>query len=264
MAKYSRPSLYRPLRKGVRIAGQGFKKRYISKNKKLKLGKIIRDVSVVKRMLNAEKKMNALSVNGQLIGQVSGNISGMYYADITPTPPNGTGGSEKTGRSIKMCSWHAQMQLIQQSNAIGRQNFKIEIYQVLGSPVTPATFATQYWFANGFVNGGNTIIDYNSNVNPDFYGRYKKIYSKRVTLMPDSVSGQTDFKTISMGGKLNHHIRFDGASTTVANGQLLLVIRTDSGNVSPSVVSTLTNIPQTAVSTGALLNYQIFRYYYDN
>lgn len=123
-----KPSLYRPLRKGVRIAGQAFKKRYISNNKKLKLGKIIKDVSVVKRMLNAEKKMNALSVNGQLIGQVSGNISGMYYADITPTPPNGTGGSEKTGRSIKMCSWHAQMQLIQQSNAIGRQNFKIEIY----------------------------------------------------------------------------------------------------------------------------------------
>lgn len=249
-------------RKGMRKAGQAIKKRYVSGGR-VNVNQVVRDVAVVKRMLNAEKKMLSLNVNGILIGQVVGNISGYYTQDITPAPANGTAGSEKTGRSIKMCSYHCQMQLIQQSSAIGRQNYKIMIFKTLGLPVNSSQFVSDYFANNGFI-GGASIIDYNSNVNPDSYGRYKKIFEKRVTLEPDSVSGQTGFKTIQFGGKFNHHVRFSGSTTTVNNGQLWMIVLADSGNCSPTVSSTLTNIPQTGTNTGATINYQMFRYYYDN
>lgn len=240
------------------------KKRYVKRGY-VNVRKIARDVMMVKRMINAEKKTFSVNLNNQVFGQVIGNSQGFHSNDITPTPAIGSGGSQRNGNSIKICSWHMTAQVIQQSAAVQAVNYKMYIFAIKGDPQTsPGTFCAEHWNTNNFVGGGGTIIDYNSQINPTRFNDSNLVYFKRLRIAPDTMSSQTGFKTINIGGKFQHHVRYDGDTQTVTNGQLILVILADSGNASPTVASTLSNIPTQAVSTGCTINYHLRYYYYDN
>lgn len=251
------------VKKVKRKVGQAVTKRYYG-NKKLNVGQIVKDVAMVKRLMNVEKKRFNLQSSANPVGQVFGNIDGWYCVDITPAMAEGVGYAQRTGASIKMTGYHLTAQFVQQSGSLGRQNFKIFIYQVMGTPLAVGTIPTTLWNPNLFVGTGTQIVDYNSQLNPDQFGKFKLLQYKHVSIAPDSISGQTAFRTFSMGKKLNHHVRFNKDTTTVVNGQIIMVVLADSGNSSTSTVSSITNIPQTAVLTGATFNWNVNTYYVDN
>lgn len=251
-------------RKGMRKAGQAIKKRYYGKGK-LNVAKIVNDVSLIKRMINAEKKTISINLQNQVFGQLLGNSAGYHSNDVTPIPIQGAGGSQRNGNSIKICSWHMTAQVIQQASAVGATHYKMFMFHIKGDPLSsPATFVNEHWNTNNFVGGGGQIVDYNSQLNPTEYNNARLLFFKTFTIQPDAITGQTGFRTINVGGKLQHHVRYNGDANTINSGQIYLVILADSGNCSPTVVSTLTNVPQTAVSTGCTLNYHLRWYYYDN
>lgn len=252
------------VKKAGRKVGQALTTRY-AKGGKVNMGRVIRDVALVKRMLNAEKKFLAVNLLGQVFGQTLGNTAGFHSNDITPIPAIGSGSYQRNGQSIKICSFHMTAQVIQQSAATQGVNYKMFIYKIAGDPEpTPATFVNEQWATNQFVGGGGQIVDYNSQINPNRFAEAKLIYFKSFRIAPDNNTGQTGFKTLNLGGKIQHHIRYDGDSQNITQGQLILVILADSGNCSPVVSSTLSNIPVQAVNTGCTLNYNIRWYYYDN
>lgn len=269
MAYKKKSSVFRRFRKGVRRAGQMagkvLKKRYYP-NQKLNIGQIAKDVAVVKRMINAEKKATSININNQVFGQVLGNSAGYHSNDITPVPAQGIGSAQRTGNSIKICSWHMNAQIIQQASATQAVNYKLYMFRIKGEPLTsPATFVSEHWNSNNFVGGGGSIVDYNSQLNPAEFNNAQLLYFKSFRIQPDQLSGQTGFRTINIGGKMQHHVRYlaDGG-TAVSQGQIYLVILADSGNCSPTTASTLSNIPVSAVSTGCTINYHLRWYYYDN
>lgn len=249
--------LARVARKGVRKVGQAIKGRYYGKGG-LNVARIASDVAMVKKLMNVEKKRWILNQSNVPIGQVAGNLSGYYQTDLTPFPVSGSGYNQRDGSSLKMVSYHMQMQFISQSAAIGRTNYKIYIIETLASTFNPASAMLD----NTFVSG--SIVDYNSQINPDYFGRYKIIQTKRVSIEPDSATGQTAYRTVSMGKKHQVHIRFSLDTATVTNKRLYMLILADSGNCSTSTASTLTGIPQTAINTGATLSFNYTAYYVDN
>lgn len=271
MAYKKKPSVFRRLRKGVRRAGQmagtALKKRYYPNNK-LQVNKIVRDVATLKRMINAEKKVSSINLDAQVFGQVLANSAGYHSNDITPVPSQGSGYNQRNGNSIKICSWHMTAQVIQQSSASQAVNYKMYIFSIKGDPVSsPATFVGEHWNTNNFVKlaGVNgQIVDYNSQLNPVRYNDAKLVYFKSFRIAPDATTGQVGFRTLNIGGKFQHHVRYDNDSNTVTSGQLVMVILADSGNCSTSTLSTLSNIPTGTTNTGCNLNYHLRWYYYDN
>lgn len=236
-----------------------------------KYDQMAKDVMFLKSVINSEKKRLDQSTALAPVSQCNGNSSGYWIADVTPVPASSSSVSGRTGSSIKLHTSHAQFQIIQQSAASQGVNLKIMFVQVKGAPfVSPTSFITQMYNQNTFVlnSGSPAIIDYNSQLNPDYFGTYKVLRSMKVSVPIDPYSGALQIKTFEMGIKYNngqgHHIRYSADTTTVADGQIYMIILADSGNQSAGTASTLTGIPTGVINSGCLLSYDLKHYYYDN
>lgn len=242
------------------------KKRYMRKGN-LNVGKIMRDVSYLKSVLNPEKKRFQLTNTDQGIGQCTGNVSAFYVTDITPVPAQGTTSVTRNGNSLKLHSSYFKFQFQQQSATTSQISFKIMVIEVKGTPYTSlgGTMVPNMFNANSFITGGS-IIDYNSDRNPEAFKNYKVLCTKVVTLPCNQISTQTMIKNVSFGMKYrSHHVKFlNDGSQSIATGQLVLLILANNGNASTGTVSTLGGTQSTAINTGALLQQDITHYYYDN
>lgn len=253
----------------AREAGQAIKNRYYGGNK-LNVAQIASDVAVLQRLVNVEKKrFDKVIVTPQPVGQVNGNATGAFCVDVTPLIPEGITFNSRNGASIKLTGWHTKLQLTQQASAQHPMKVKIMFFQVKGNPITTSSFITppsSLYNWNSFVGGGSSVVDYNSDINPDNFSKYKLIRQKVITLQPDPLSGTTMLKTFSIGMKYKkgHHVRYDGDTTNVLNGQILMLVLCDSGNMSTTTASTLSNVPVSGINTGATLLYDFRSYYVDN
>lgn len=257
-------------RKYVRKVGRNIvraaKKRYVRKGKP-NVKRIVKDVAFLKSVLNPEKKRFVINnTSNTPCGQVSGNANGFLVLDVTPTPVVGTGFSQRNGASIRLHSSYFQFQLYDQTATNHPMKIKFMLCQVMGNPQTPSTAVAQMITPNPFLNPGTTpIYDYNCALNPDYLRQYKCIRQWKSYIMPDQTSGQRIVKDVKIGVKYrNLHTRFSQDSSTVASGQLILIILCDSGNSSTSTACTIANVPVTPVNTGMSVNYNLLHYYYDN
>lgn len=260
-----------PKKKSSAIGGF-FRKRYGTLAKP-KYGRILKDVMFLKGVVNAEKKrINVVNTGAVALGQVIGNASGHFCLDITPTPAQGATVSTRSGASIKLHSMFAKFQFNQLANTNHPARFKMQIVQVLGAPQLAGNIPNQFFIGNRWISNNNSgspqVFDFASERNPDYYGQYKVLRTKYFTIQPDSLSGQTMLKDVQLKMKFNrgkgHHIRFNADTTTVSNGQIVLIITCDSGNASASVTSTLAGVQISGVNTAYGLNYDIMEYYFDN
>jgi len=220
--------------------------------------------------VQSEKFRKTITYLAGNVGQVNGNGSGYHAADITPIVSVGDGYNGRTGSKIRLHSSYLQFQFGDQTNASSAIRGKILVFK-LNNEVVPSpysSFITQNMMNyNTFVGGGFTIVDYNSSYNPDYFKDWKLIRQKNFTHKSDNISGQKVITSLSMGIKYNkgkgHTVQFDKSTDTLVGGQILVLILLDNGNNS-GTASTLTNISNTAASTGLTLNYSIDHYYYDN
>nr|UOF81223.1 capsid protein [Cressdnaviricota sp.] len=255
------------LRKFGGAVKQTLKNRYMHKGG-YNIAQIMKDVSLLKTMVNAEKKHYFNVSQGNLLAQCSGATGqGLYNQDITPIPAQGTTTTTRIGNSIKMHSSIMKLQFYQSADTTQAIKVRMVIVKVKGSPQTVSTFVANAFELNQFVlNAGNAaIVDYNSSYNPDYFGQFEIVTERKFYIPPDQVSGVKSIKSYNIPLKWNHHVRFatDG-SQTLSDGQLILVLLADSGNWDASTASTLTNVAVPAVSTGLSFDYSIMNYYYDN
>lgn len=245
-------------------AGKAIKKRYI---KKTGLKQLARDVAMVKSMINAEKKRYTLvNYTPTLIGQCSGNTTAHYTLDITPIPSQNNTFTGRSGSSIKLHAMCMKFQFYQQSATVTPVRLKWYIMKPKGQVVTTAI--TTSWFnSNQWIQSASSvsIYDTHSQFNPDYFGSYNIVRQGKFMLPLDNLSGQTTIKDLTIRLKFkNHHVRYYGDTTSVVDGQLLLIIFADTGNCSTTTASTLSPIINTAINTGASFVSDIRSYYYDN
>lgn len=258
----------RGLAKVVKRAGKqvykAAKKRYVTKTGKgLRVGQIIKDVSMLKRMINAEKKRLSIGVNNTAVGQVNGNTLGAYCVDITPMPTEGVTYSTRNGASIKWTSGYLQLQFIHQSATQSAIKGTIYILKVPNQVINSSTCIANFFNPSPFITS-TSIYDDNCTRNQDYYKDFKVLARRKFRVSCDQLSGQSVQQTVKMPLKFGHHVKFSGDTQTLSDGQVFMLIVTDSGNINGATASTVGNISVTAVSTGLNLCWGMTNYFVDN
>lgn len=253
-------------KQGKRILRYGKKRYYNSKSGSLNTNRMLQDVAMLKSIINAEKKEISVLAGASTVGQVNGNADGLLVLDVTPVSTQGTGDSQHSGDSIKVTTGMFNFQFSHMSALQSNMRIYVELYTVLGKPQATSDVLNQLYKPNPFITGAN-IRDYNSVIDQDYRQQYKLIASRKVYIKSDQYSGQnliTECKMPLRFGKFGHHVKFQENSSNVASGQLILVIRADTGNISGSTTSTLSGVINSAVNTGVYVNKNLQYYYYDN
>jgi len=247
----------RVVRKGVKYA----KKRYVSKKGNLRLGKIVRDVAMVKKLINVEKKRFSSNYTG-VLGQVNGAGGGAVMLDITPFITKGNDANQRNGNSIKMTGLYIQGQFLQQSAAIDRNTVSVELWCHKNKEVgmSLASTGNEIYTNSPFSNQ----IDFVSRRNQDYFSDYVCLRKKMVRVTADTFSGTNIVRnaTFSFPIKLNRHLRWSDSNVLI-NGQIFLIMRCQSGNASASTGSTA-NIPHQGINTGLTYALDQITYYVDN
>lgn len=258
----------RYVKKVAKKVGRAVKSRYFSGKgySKPKIGQMVKDISMIKGMLNTEKKRvtQTSGTDTFLLGQVNFNNSGHWLADITPNPQQGVGVENKTGNSIKVVGSHFDFQFWAQHAMISGQRIKIQVIQVLGQPFSTVTdILGKFITPTAFVTGG-TIYDINSDRDQDYYKNFRVLLTKYAYLKPDDMSGETSVARVKFGMKYNMHIRNNNNDPTLSSGQLIMLITADRGNCNSANNSGLGGVPVIPANTGSVFRFENVHYFVDN
>lgn len=249
-------------RGALRAVGSAIKNRYGNKGGFTQLAK---DVSMLKGMLNTEKKRVEANSYGNKLGQCDVNNDGFYSYEITPLPSQGTGYGNREGSSILFKSFHSNIQFVGQSAQIQKMRIKMMVVQTQDALTTPLGDWLTY---NKFIYAvdGATIFDFQSQINPDYRSKIKIIKQKYITLQADTASSQLNMVTtqLKLKFKKGHHIRFNGNTNTPTNNRFFVILLAESGNRSTTTSSTLSNVCQQAPNTGCVVSWNSTAYYIDN
>lgn len=202
-------------------------------------------------------------------------VGGWLAFDITPHPIENNGFSGREGSQIVLNSTYAQFKFTQQSgNTLTPIRIRMVILDVQGAPQDSKAVMEAFYLNSALPNGNgignnNGLIDFNSNISPDQRSQYKVIYNKTTTLFQDSVDAGLMVKNHVIKLKYNrgkgHKIRFIQNSTTLAHGQLVMLITADAGNLGAVAYSGPGNgtLVNNAANSGAALNFNICHYFTD-
>lgn len=243
------------------------------KKGKLSGSRVLKDIAMLKAMVNAEKKRLIVPQTGFVpVAQVRNNgaseLSGSYVQDVTPIPAQGIGYNQKTGNSIKLHSMHWDFQVSGQANTAAGIKLKFMWVQVTGLPYSNISdIYDKFINPNPFIQTttGQTICyDVNSSRDPDYFKDFRVLKTKYVTLAPDQTSGVINVRQFSVGQKFrNYHVKTNDNTSTPTNGQMFLLILADRGN-SGGTTSTQNGISIGAPQTGVNILWNASYYYYDN
>lgn len=241
---------------GVKYA----KKRYVNKRGNFKLGRLVKDVAMVKKLINVERKRIYGTYNGN-VGQVNGGGGGANMFDITPNISQGNSASQRNGNSVKVTGVYIQGQFLQQVNALDRNRFSVEVWchKTKEVPMSLASTGAEIYNESPFSNQMDLI----SRRNQDYFSDYVCLRKKMVYMPGDKYATNIiKNQTFNLGLKLNRHLRWNDSGTLI-NGQYFVIIRAQSGNASSTTASTA-NIAHQGISTGCSVNLSVATYYVDN
>lgn len=262
MVKYSfRQRAGRVVKKVIRKGYKMAKKRYINKKGNFRLSRLAKDVAMVKRVINVEKKRNASAYTG-VVGQVNGAGGGAAMIDITPTISQGVAVNERTGNSVKLTGCYIQGQFLQQGNTLDSNKFSVEIWCHKNKevPMSLASTGTEIYNPSPF----SGQIDLVSQRSQDYFSDYVCIKKQLVYVKGDQYSTTNIVRnaTFNMPVKLNRHLRWNNSGTLI-QGQLFMIIRAQNGNCSLTTASTA-NIAHQGVATGYSYGINSIFYNVDN
>lgn len=258
------------IKKVAKKVGRVVKRRYFKGKgySNPKIGQMVRDVRFLKSIVNAEKhkQVYASTNNLNTVSQVLGNASGAWLSDVTPNLSQGVGEADRVGSSIKWHSSHWAFQFQQQTSSANQMKIKIVLALVKGKAQSSVVnVLANMYDANPFVSGG-AVYDYHSPRNQDEFKNYVVLRQKTVTMQRDQISTQNNIVNVKFGYKFrNHHVKWDGNTSTIVGGQVCMFIFADTGNASGSTACTLANgVPYVGTNTGCTFQYIQTHYYYDN
>lgn len=259
------------IRKVAKKAGRAVKRRYFKGKgfSKPNVGRMVKDVAFLKSIVNAEKKrLQVASTTRQVVAQVAGaSSSGQYMLDITPTPTQGVSYNQRTGNSIKWHSSFINFQFTHQAATSAPVTLLIQIVKVVGEPYATLNpnALEDYLMPNPFCPS-STVYDLYAPRNPNSFKTFRVLRSKKVHVKCDQISGQPMLASVNCGLKLrNHHVKWQNDNTTLASGQVFIIIRANTGNSDNTTTWTGgEGVYITTPTTGIQFNYQYQHYYYDN
>lgn len=245
------------------------------KKGKLSLSRVIKDVSIIKKALNTEKKTydQPIEDTSFSVGQITSLTattftSGHYIRDITPIPAQGITAETRNGDSIKLVSMFIKMQFYQMTGSISKIQGYVEIIQVVGLPINNmATALANYLQPNDFIKAqtGTDVYDINAARDIDAFKCFRTLRKVPFSLKADSTTSDNVIRNLTLGLKLNHHVKFDKNTTTVSNGQLIMLVRLDSGNNgNTTLTSNPASIPVVTAFSGLRFSYYVKQYFVDN
>lgn len=224
------------------------RKRYGSRKKGYKYGKIVKDAAKVgsmlsiakdiytlKRQMNTEKKKYNLFIDDAYFGltYTSGSTTDGYYASyISPNPTQGIQAGQRIGNSIKVVSAMFQAQITPQANAnLDDLTFRWFIVNKpdCGTQTTPPNMMNQFLNTNPF----SGRIDTFSNRDPEYYNAYRIVASGKGKIkMSDTAStNKVPSWNIKKPLKLSLHQKYNGNnSTQTTKNQLYLIFVADNGD----------------------------------
>lgn len=220
----------RRLRKGLKTAGK-VAKTTLKVASAINSSRALYTAYQVGRLLNIEKKrIDVAQGNGVSFAQFAGATTGLYAADITPTPAQGVTGNTRNGLSCKLVSMCADIQINQSTNTVSEFRYKWYIVcRPDASLASNASTAVTQFFEPNLFSG---VIDYHSNRDPEFYHQFRVLKMGYGKLTADQLSTQTSYNQFKVPLKLKHHLKFNtDASTTTVKNQMFLFIVADSGEV---------------------------------
>jgi len=234
------------------------------KKGRLSSTRLIKDVAMLKRMINAEKKETSELTYTFNVAQVNGNSNGYKTYDVTPIISQGITGQTRNGNSLKIHSMVFKGQMLQQTGNHHQGKVRVEFFMNKATPFAPWSDTDLPNIYNPYTITG--LYDTNSTRSTDTYKNWVKIASKTLVIKQDNYSGVQGWKDFVIPLRFkSYHIKYDDNNTNaVRNGQLIMVVLADSGNSSSTVSSSVTNIPVTAISTGFTMNMTQKSWYYDN
>lgn len=237
------------------------------KKGKVSTSRLIKDVAMLKSIINSEKFRLETQQTAVNVGQVNGNSSGHFISDFTPIPAQGDGYNNRQGNSMKWCSSHYSFLFQRQPNSVGTMTIKIQLIKIVGEAYsTPSNILGKFIEPDRWITNG-TVYDIASDRKPEYFKQYRVLRTKTVKFNATQYSAQAtvEQKIVNFGLKLkNHHVKFNNNSNTIADGQVICLITCDTGNTSGTTASTLNNIQNTAAGSGVLMSYNRLDYYYDN
>lgn len=267
----------------VRRFRQKGKKSMLSKAKKATwnvrkvastVGSVVKTVGMIKSLMNVEKKyiLNP-TISSVPVGQTVANGDAIYIQDVTPLIPVGAGQGERSGSAIKLTSCRFRCQIQAMKALLSKQRVCIELWRSTGAsqPIagTGGATVTQQLYNADSITG---LYDYFATRNSDFYHNFKLIkrFSRTVypaQLDPSSTNPdlQPRFADVIASFRYPHHIRYNYNSTDVAQGQIFMVVRCDTGNTDPTTASTaVPNIVNQQPNSGSVLSANFLWHYVDN
>lgn len=223
-----------------------------------------KSVNKLKKQIAREREMKEFEsgVLASVVGQVSGNNTGMWIDDLD-LMDIGEGASDKTriGKEVTLKGIQTRLQFSSQSNTSTGINFVVEVWktQDFGSALTAIRDALYN------VDSISTVIDYYSSHKNEAKSWLKRVGYKRVYLPNDSISGINMVKDIKMFIKQNQKLTYTLGTTQIPqNYRYIICVRASCGNSATSTASTLTNIVHTTAQTGAIVRLVSKCWYTDN
>lgn len=153
---------------------------------------------------------------------------------------------------------------MKQANLSSNIRGTIEFIKVIGEPYsTPSNILGKYIEPNRWIDTA-TIYDVASDRKPEYFKQYRVIRRINFGFKGSDFTNQVNQKIINCGFKLkSHHVKFNNNSNTLADGQILMLVRLDTGNCG-NTLSTLDNVANLSANSGLFMSYNKMDYYYDN
>lgn len=239
------------------------RKRYGSKKKGYKYGRIIKDATKVasmtsiasdvyrlKRLINVEKKSVTADVTSPAtFGANAGVLTGAYHLDIAPIIEQGVGSDQRTGNSLKLTGAMFNMQVKQQSNTTNPVNYKWMIVKVINNDAdySSADVLNAMWQNNPF----SGVQDIYSARKQASYQNFVIVKEQTRTMKADTVAGNQNLHMVQQPLRLNIHQKYlSDSSTQTTRNALFLIILAGTGDASSG--------------TGLVMESSMKYYYVDN
>lgn len=236
---------FRGFKKVVRRVARSAKRRYFKGKgySKPNLSRMVKDLSIVKSMVNAEKEIyTAHSTTSQNV-----DFDTPYFEPITNVA-GGTSHGERDGESVKLHGYRWALRFAQQNSTTNPIYAKMWLVKYIGPRGSTPSVST---FLKPDFDGLYTAY---SDRNEDHYQSYSIICSTGLVKIPcDQVSGQTQFAMRKLYGRFKGktHQRYSGTSaTSLLTDQMYILCVTSGGD--------------TASSTALKFDSQMYISFYDN
>lgn len=232
--------------KGKRVYRKASKAKPRKARKPAGVKKLANDVRILQRKVAGEKKIfYSQLVPGTVLGQCNVNGDATWALDMTPRPPQGTGYGARIGRQIRLVSMSLQYQIIQQTTTNHPIRIRFYMVKIVGVPQNSTVMYQQFMVPNPITG----VRDLMAVRNINYWKDYRVIKSWSCYLPQDQAPNNLSIKTGRVNMKLNHYVNFDGDTTTVNDGQLMLFAFADAGNCGVTN-STLPNVAVQTYNTG--------------